>query len=441
MIGGIIVLALFLTALTAMVVVSQQYDTYQNTADKMSQKDIDRFSENLTAIYPGLRGPMDPYLPPLSDCVSNMCQYDLFLSNLGGVAIQIAQIYINSTEYGAPYSGCDIPNSNVAGPCLFTGSQTVASYRFNTNDNYLNAGEFNHTVRIWLPSTVVLPNPGPSNPANTIWIVTTRGRTFSFQWPFAANPVAVPGFTPNLIRGNTKVAYWSSTGSNKYYYSQYESPDGVTPPDTSNGGTCHMEGYQPIHGQYLPGPLPAGTTGRHGETLPSRFYFVNPWVIPDIVHKAAKSGNLDGLSFDQSIFVYARLNNTSNNALTITAGNVILETAFSDSNMKVYFLGGYFIGAIYPVTSATFSKSATIAPISKPGPGDDNGTFIAIFELDAYDQALWSAAPPDGLMFMGTGALNNQARDGTYTSMMFFMDGIYIRSCGAGWTTPPGGLS
>ena len=52
MIGGIIVLTLFLTALGAMVLVSQQYDTYQQTVNFMSQKDIDRFSENLQVPYP-----------------------------------------------------------------------------------------------------------------------------------------------------------------------------------------------------------------------------------------------------------------------------------------------------------------------------------------------------------------------------------------------------
>ena len=47
MIGGVIVLGLFLTALIAVVFVSQQYDQYQTQANRMSQFDNQRLSEYL----------------------------------------------------------------------------------------------------------------------------------------------------------------------------------------------------------------------------------------------------------------------------------------------------------------------------------------------------------------------------------------------------------
>ena len=96
-IGGIIILTLILTALTAMVLVAQQYDTYQTVVNVMSQKDIDRSSEDIIAVYPGITGPQ------LVSCGSgNTCnQYNMSLSNLGGIGTQIVRVYINST------SGCD----------------------------------------------------------------------------------------------------------------------------------------------------------------------------------------------------------------------------------------------------------------------------------------------------------------------------------------------
>ena len=304
-IAGIIILTLFLSALTAMVLVSQQYDLYQGTADKMSQKNVDALSENMTALYPGMTQ---------VDCGScTLSQYDLFMSNLGGVGIQIAEIYIDSTLGGT--TGCTIQNSNATGPCVLKPSQTPAAFVFNTNDAYLNAGEFNHTVRFWLPFT--LPDQGlqgPSTPATTIWIATTRGRVFTFLWPFAANPLAIPGFTPNIIRGDTKIAYVGST---------YNSKDAST-----NSLDCHKEGYQPA-GSGLPGP---------GAPYPSTFYFVNPWVVHDLLQKASKGNGADRITD-----LYAFLNNTTGKTLKLVSGSVILQSATSGPNAKEYFIGGTYL--------------------------------------------------------------------------------------------------
>ncbi len=53
-IGGVIVLSLLLTALGTMVFVTQQYDQYEQTVNRMAQYRNQQWSENLVAISPGL---------------------------------------------------------------------------------------------------------------------------------------------------------------------------------------------------------------------------------------------------------------------------------------------------------------------------------------------------------------------------------------------------
>ena len=53
-IGGLIILSLILTALGTMIAVSQQYDQYQQTINKMGQYESQQFSEKLVINSPGL---------------------------------------------------------------------------------------------------------------------------------------------------------------------------------------------------------------------------------------------------------------------------------------------------------------------------------------------------------------------------------------------------
>ncbi|MGD0175543.1 MAG: hypothetical protein ABSC50_01815 [Candidatus Bathyarchaeia archaeon] len=388
MIAGIVILTVFLSALTAMVVISQQYDRYRNTSYGMSQEDISRGSENITAVWPGLN----------QTSSSPCCQYSMLLSNVGGVGTQIARVYINTTLGGS--SGCDVANPSVDGPCILAPSgQTGASFTFSGNDALLNPGEFTHIVHLWLP--FALPNPGtqgPASPASTIWIVTTRGRIFTFQFPFAANPLVIPGFTPNLVRGNTRIAYWGS--------------------DSSQSGNCQVaNGVTPEKR-----PAPSGVPGGF-------LYFIYPWTTTQVIQDAAKSQNPS-----THIFLYVLLNNTTGKTLIINTGTVILNTADSTANSKLYFAGGTYVGTIYPVTPGTPltapPTTATIDPLNSTAPPSHNGTFIVMFQLTTYDQGLFSGkGGTSGDIFLGTAAINNQARDGTYTSMSIFIDGIYDRDC------------
>lgn len=166
MIGGIIVLGLFMLALAAMILVNQQYDTYQSLLNTMQQKDSDKFSENLVINN-----------MTLSIQNSTLNQYSLVMSNYG-IGLQIARIYVNSSA-----SGC------YPGPCIF-GPSNSGTYKFQMSSSFLNAGELNHIVNFWLPNGVVLTRLVGQN---TILVSTTRGRVFAFQWPMPVLGPAAPG--------------------------------------------------------------------------------------------------------------------------------------------------------------------------------------------------------------------------------------------------------
>ncbi len=175
MIGGMIVLILFLTALGAMILLNQEYDSYQGTVNRVKQADLDRFSENLQAVPPGLLqgstvtcngGSCASYTLMITDLVTNAS------ANPG---VQIATIYVNSTIL----PGC-------VSLCILNPSTSPAPYTFQASQRFLNAGEPLHNITLWFPATVTLPTTADGQPiygSNTVTITTMRGRQFSFNWP------------------------------------------------------------------------------------------------------------------------------------------------------------------------------------------------------------------------------------------------------------------
>jgi hypothetical protein len=191
-IAGIIVLTLLLTALSTMMFITQQYDAYQSILNTMSQKDTDRFSENIAAVYPGIF-PTNQSVT----CGALSCkQYTLALSNVGPIEVQIARIYINST------------NSTVCQKvCVLDPSSTTAPYKFQASESLIDSGDSLHFLTFWLIATLPLP---VIPDANSIGLVTSRGRVFTFQWTIPQG-VAIPSelrldmgplriiYDPNLI--------------------------------------------------------------------------------------------------------------------------------------------------------------------------------------------------------------------------------------------------
>ena len=380
-VGGIIIMTLFLTAIVAMIIVSQQYDNYQTTANAMSQNDIARYSEHLMPIDPGLT-----YSPqnPVNGCGNKCNLYNLLLSNNGGVGVQVARIYINSTNLIS--GGC-------IGLCVLDPgtATTPAAYSFGSSDAFLNAGEFNHTIRLWVPNAITLPlNPG----SNTIWLVTARGRIFTFLWPFVPNPLAKPGTIPDLITGIMKVAYngtWSSSNEGK-----------------SLAGYCHEKPEQ------LPGP--------NNSTLVS---FVNPWITNTILTDALNKPN----SPTTTLWVYALLNNTTGKTISVNNGNIILQTADAAADGKPYFISFRYVSTV-PLVTIGQNRTYTSATVQM------NQLFVVIFRADAWSQSLqtkpgMNAAAANGDIFLGTGSVNNAkgtlAEGNDYNSVFFFLEGVYLK--------------
>lgn len=385
-IGGIIVLGLLLTALTAMVVVSQQFDTYQGTSNKMSQKDIDRSSENVKAMYPGLQGGF-----PATGCGSVCNQYNMSLANIGGIAVQISRIYINSTQQT---SGCTIqpiPSHSNPGPCVFSPAPAIASFSFNTYDSYINPGEMNHIIRLWLPATISLPNV-TRTPSNSIWIVTNRGRVFSFSWPFPPIGEGLPGkgVPPTIYTGTMQVAYNGTTYN-------------------SLGDSCHHE-----QGLTLP-------SGGASKTL----YFVNPWITAAILSATSTSSQTSTSvsPCSQCLYVYAYASNSLSTSITFSWGSMVILTADSSSNSKAYFIGGPYVGIVYNQSGVRhFTTYGTPVTIN---PGSD---FYLIFKIQYVNVGSFSGS---GDSFSGTATMNNgymaQAEDATFRELEIFLNGLYVR--------------
>jgi len=176
MVGGIIVLGLFLTALAAMILVTEQFDSYQGIVNTMAQKDTERFSERLAAVPPGLLNGSQTMHQSYVSCPGGDCNnYTLTVRNMG-IGVQIARLYINSSR--SP--GCT--NLCIFDPTYPSAPYDGVEFSFRASDRYVNPGELLHNVTFWLPKSMMLPNS--TSGLNTVSIVTTRGRVFSFQWPF-----------------------------------------------------------------------------------------------------------------------------------------------------------------------------------------------------------------------------------------------------------------
>jgi hypothetical protein len=182
MIGGIILLVVFIAALVFMITLSQQYDAYQTTAATMQQRQIDMYSENLLAAFPGITNgvgaptPAPPATPTKFevDCGSgSRCNnYTLVLNNLG-INTKITRIYISSDTI-CPSCVIDPSNSSIS---------PAAPNRFLASDAMVNAGEPSHYVVFWLKAADDLSFCTKDSECR-VSIVTARGRVFSFLWPF-----------------------------------------------------------------------------------------------------------------------------------------------------------------------------------------------------------------------------------------------------------------
>jgi hypothetical protein len=407
-IGGLIILSLILTALGTMVFVSQQYDQYEQITVKMAQHQDQGESENLVANSPGLTGPTS-----VSGCGSTCNTYDMSLSNLGGVGVQIARIYISSTG-----SGC-------TSPCILNPSSSSTSYAFQQSTQFLNAGEVNHAVPLYLPSTVVLPFTYP--PTNTIFIVTSRGNVFSFQWPFRfqTGGQSQSAFTAGIL----KVAYTQATSSG------YDSAKEPAAGGSGGTGYCHSESSQTYPAGASYAEKLTGITAPAGDPAvgdSGNLWFVNPWVtggIPTTVFETACNNscpaNQPGGTNTTTLYLAVNITNVGNIPFTVAAGG--LDLTWYGSN----HIDGGLIGMYYNATGTPqfygVDSGQTVA-VGK--------SFVAIFRITEVQLGGWPPANHASVMFWGSASFSDNTggktggEDSTFVGAVSLLSGLWIRySC------------
>ena len=408
MIGGVIVLGLFLTALISMVYVSQQYDQYQTQASRMSQYDIQKSSEYLVFNPPGLKQlASNAVVPGWGTCTTAYNCYNMTVTNLGGVGVQIVRIYINSTG-----SGCTTL-------CVFNPTQQLtAPYEFNQAGQFVNRGETNHVVTLALPSAVTLPgqtNPTePASPLNAIFIATSMGNVFTFQWPFTVVPGIV---TEAYSQGIMKVAYQSASGGYGYGtgFDSKNEPGAVAAGSGGTVGTgyCHTESAEP----YPAGPGYAEELTVSGLSN-NNLWFVNPW----ITYGSSDSyGILNSVeSGNTQLYLYVIIVNTSGADYTISGGTIDL-TWYAANHIDGTLFGIYY----GPAPGKFYSGS----PWPTIRPGD---FFYAIYKVD-NSIAMLNNPPSRSVMFWGcasvtdTGTSGTSAEDATFYSGNILSSGFWIR--------------
>jgi hypothetical protein len=400
MIGGLIILSLILMALGTMVFVSQQYDQYQQTAYKMAEYRDQGEAENLVANSPGLQANAG-----WSGC-GGCNMYNMSLSNLGGVGVQIARIYITSTG-----SGC-------TSLCTLNPSSLSTSYAFKQSTQFLNPGEINHAVLLYLPNTVLLPSASASQ--NTILIVTRRGSVFSFQWPFQVQfgGQSQSAFSAGII----KVAY---QGTSPGYDSKNE-PGPVAGGSGGSGGTgyCHKESSQtyPAGASYAE-KLTTGTGGVGvGVGDGGVLWFLSPWMTQTIFQSACNqscsfAGYL-GKNYT-TLYIYVNITNTGNSPYTVAGGG--LDLTWYGSN----HIDGSLIGIYY---NATLPSGPQFYPIGSTQTVAVGKSFYAIFRVTQLELGGWPPNPNASVMFWGSATLTDNAKGSTFVGGVSLLSGLWIRT-------------
>jgi len=386
-IGGLIILTLFLSALSVMVFISQQYDAYQSTLENMNQRDVDASSENLVGVYPGIEGGLNS-TTGVTCPVPTGC--NLLVSNEAGIGTQITRIYI--------WSNYTYPNGTLAGCwnlCIFDEASAPASLHFLESSAFVNPSEYSHEITLYTNSTLVLPIISPG--LNSITLVTARGRTFAFQYPFN-----VGGTVSYLTTGIMQIAYSNLNGG---YSSSKEPAAGGT------GGAhyCHSTDSA----TEIVAPSPYGT-----------LWFVNPWISSTIFNNALPVN--DGASNspvgynDTMLYVYVNVTNSQNQLIVITGGNIWLQVTYltktgTSPNPYILVMGGPLIGTYYDgawATSPSVSPSTTVTLIYK----------INSWNWVVLNPSTWS---PVGLTFSGEASMTSESANG-YFGGSTVVDGLYV---------------
>jgi hypothetical protein len=351
--------------------------------------------------------------------------YDMSLSNLGGVGVQIVRIYINST--GTAGTGCSYSSSSSPPhpqPCVLNPSSSPASYTFQQSAQFINAGEVNHTVPLYLPSAnpnIVLPDIVDQN---TIFIVTSRGNVFSFQWPFQIQMGGQSQFA--FSAGIVKAAYQTTS-------SGYDSKNEPGPVAEESGGTatpayCHKET------ESTP-PYPPGA-GNSEEVTDTNYqtdgsgigdngvlWFVNPWVTQPILLTTSTDCTSDnglscpGTTPPNSTTLYLAVNITNTGVAYYTVAGGSLDLTWFGSN----HIDGSLIGIYYEAPTATSPQFYTTSA-TKPQQIAPGTSFQGIYRVTTLQL---TDLPTTPVMFWGSAALTNNL-EGAFVGGVSLSSGLWI---------------
>ena len=418
LIGGLIVLTLLLSALAMTVFVSQQFSQYQQIVNRMFQyRNRQQLSEELVVNSPGM-----VYNPSWSGC-GGCNMYNMSLSNVGSVGIQIATIYINST--GSAGSGCSSPNPQ---PCILGPASTATSTSspaFSKANAFLNPGELYHFLLVWLPSSnpnIVLPSPTPAFPENAITLITGRGNVFTFQWPF--QPQTFGQSQSAFSSGNMKVAY-QGTYDSKNEPGVASASGGTVP---SNSGYCHNENatsYPAAAGyaEELTGISGVTDTDKQGHT--GVLWFLNPWITTTTSSSSSVKEVMESaVAGATTVYIYVVVVNNGNTAYSPTAGTIDL-TWFGSNHIDGYLVGVYYNGKFY-------ATSPSIAP---------GASYYAIFKITIFTVGCWpgssggscgtTTVPASSFMFWGAASLTDapgsSAEGQNYFAGTILVSGLWVR--------------
>ena len=340
-------------------------------------------------------------------------------------------VYITST--GPSGQGC---NPKL---CVLNPSSSSTSYAFKQSNQFLNAGETNHAVLLYLPSTVQLPSTVPAT--NTILVVTSRGNQFSFQWPFQ---IQIGGqSTSAFSAGIMKVAYQCSSSSpypcglTTGYDSKKE--PGIT--GTSATGYCHYESATSTVTNQRPQKFTGISVG--GTLVPSEagagnLWFVNSWLTTEIFCTAAINTNGGGINCatetstssadnETTLYLYVNVTNTGTTPYSPVAGSLDL-TWYGSNHIDGTWIGMYYNNA-FVASNAASPPSVPCATCGSSSPDFFYGIFrVTQLELDVGSGGTWP--PPGGgnVFFFGSLSLTNNLITGFSTTTTPFVGGTALSS-------------
>ncbi len=177
--GGLFFIILILMGFNLMLWGFIQMDAYNSVVNSMQQRDQQAISENLLPQNPGAVN-----ITSAGSYVGAGNSFNILVNNLGGTSVSIASVYINNINN---LSGLGVCYGSSA-PCIVNPAPSSTAYSF-TGGN-IQAAEINHNIHVSGISVL-------DGSAYRVILATTRGRLFSFYYPWPTQLQSSP--PPNLL--------------------------------------------------------------------------------------------------------------------------------------------------------------------------------------------------------------------------------------------------